>query len=204
VLWVHDLCPCANPLRRYSDLKELGTEAAVKAAGKCRQQGKEYVVQDGAYATRAGAGYGCNWEMGVQLGYGAQMGDGVPLCNGVQWGYGVRLGNGVATGEWSAAALARAMGQHCRMAHAVPLGGICRQGACAVSLQPSRDGARPSLQSSYPNLLGHVLGCTSAVFQPSLDGGQIDADVGGSKLCGIEGAMWPIRARAARVCVAAT
>ena len=29
----------------YSDLKELGTENAVKAAGKYRQQGKEYVVQ---------------------------------------------------------------------------------------------------------------------------------------------------------------
>ncbi|KAF5834056.1 hypothetical protein DUNSADRAFT_9447 [Dunaliella salina] len=39
---------CSNQLAcRYSDLKELGTEAAVKAAGKCRQQGKEYVVQDG-------------------------------------------------------------------------------------------------------------------------------------------------------------
>mmetsp|Transcript_6750 Transcript_6750/g.18084 ORF Transcript_6750/g.18084 Transcript_6750/m.18084 type:complete len:392 (+) Transcript_6750:62-1237(+) len=37
---------CAEVMS-YSDLKELGTEAAVKAAGKCRQQGKEYVVQDG-------------------------------------------------------------------------------------------------------------------------------------------------------------
>ncbi|KAG0238766.1 hypothetical protein BGW42_002632 [Actinomortierella wolfii] len=32
---------------RYDDLKELGSEAAVKAAGKYRQQGKEYVVQSG-------------------------------------------------------------------------------------------------------------------------------------------------------------
>jgi obg-like ATPase 1 len=31
----------------YDDLKELGTEPAVKAAGRCRQQGKEYVVSDG-------------------------------------------------------------------------------------------------------------------------------------------------------------
>ena len=29
----------------YNDLVELGTEAAVKAAGKYRQKGKEYVVQ---------------------------------------------------------------------------------------------------------------------------------------------------------------
>lgn len=31
----------------FSDLKELGTEAAVKAAGKYRQEGKGYEVQDG-------------------------------------------------------------------------------------------------------------------------------------------------------------
>ena len=29
------------------DLRALGTEAAIKAAGKYRQEGKEYVVQDG-------------------------------------------------------------------------------------------------------------------------------------------------------------
>jgi obg-like ATPase 1 len=32
---------------RYEDLKELGSESAVKSAGKYRQQGKEYVVQSG-------------------------------------------------------------------------------------------------------------------------------------------------------------
>ncbi|ORY08243.1 GTP-binding protein PTD004 [Basidiobolus meristosporus CBS 931.73] len=32
---------------KYSDLKELGSEAAVKAAGKYNQKGKEYVVEDG-------------------------------------------------------------------------------------------------------------------------------------------------------------
>ena len=31
----------------FDDLKELGDEHAVKAAGKYRQQGKEYVVSDG-------------------------------------------------------------------------------------------------------------------------------------------------------------
>ncbi|CAG8524962.1 9286_t:CDS:2, partial [Racocetra fulgida] len=31
---------------RYEDLKELGTETAVKAAGKYMQKGKEYVVED--------------------------------------------------------------------------------------------------------------------------------------------------------------
>jgi obg-like ATPase 1 len=31
---------------KYADLKELGSENAVKAAGKYRQQGKEYVVED--------------------------------------------------------------------------------------------------------------------------------------------------------------
>lgn len=37
---------CAEVMT-FADLKELGTENAVKAAGKNRQQGKEYVVQDG-------------------------------------------------------------------------------------------------------------------------------------------------------------
>ncbi|KAG2232375.1 GTP-binding protein YchF [Thamnidium elegans] len=32
---------------KYNDLKELGTEGAVKAAGKYMQKGKEYVVEDG-------------------------------------------------------------------------------------------------------------------------------------------------------------
>lgn len=32
---------------RFEDLKELGSEAAVKAAGKYFQKGKEYVVEDG-------------------------------------------------------------------------------------------------------------------------------------------------------------
>lgn len=31
----------------YNDLKELGSEAAVKAGGKYTQKGKEYVVSDG-------------------------------------------------------------------------------------------------------------------------------------------------------------
>lgn len=31
----------------YEELKELGTEAAVKAAGKYRQEGKNYTVLDG-------------------------------------------------------------------------------------------------------------------------------------------------------------
>ena len=31
----------------YEELKELGSEAAVKAAGKYRQEGKNYVLQDG-------------------------------------------------------------------------------------------------------------------------------------------------------------
>ncbi len=34
-------------VRRYADLRELGNENAVKASGKYRQQGKEYVVGDG-------------------------------------------------------------------------------------------------------------------------------------------------------------
>ena len=32
---------------KYDDLKVLGSENAVKAQGKYRQQGKEYVVEDG-------------------------------------------------------------------------------------------------------------------------------------------------------------
>jgi obg-like ATPase 1 len=35
---------------RYDDLKEHGTEAAVKAAGKYLQKGKEYVFEDGDIA----------------------------------------------------------------------------------------------------------------------------------------------------------
>ena len=31
----------------FEDLKELGSEKALKAAGKIRLEGKEYVVQDG-------------------------------------------------------------------------------------------------------------------------------------------------------------
>ncbi|RVW30838.1 Obg-like ATPase 1 [Vitis vinifera] len=31
---------------KFDDLKELGSEGAVKAAGKYRQEGKTYVVQD--------------------------------------------------------------------------------------------------------------------------------------------------------------
>eukprot|EP00897_Mesotaenium_endlicherianum_P001167 jgi/Mesen1/11050/ME000099S10489 len=37
---------CAEVMK-FEDLKELGTEVAVKAAGKYRQEGKTYVVQDG-------------------------------------------------------------------------------------------------------------------------------------------------------------
>mmetsp|Transcript_7027 Transcript_7027/g.12755 ORF Transcript_7027/g.12755 Transcript_7027/m.12755 type:complete len:392 (-) Transcript_7027:155-1330(-) len=37
---------CAEVME-YADLTELGNEAAVKAAGKYRQKGKDYVVQDG-------------------------------------------------------------------------------------------------------------------------------------------------------------
>lgn len=32
---------------KYDDLKELGDEAAVKAAGKLQTKGKEYVMEDG-------------------------------------------------------------------------------------------------------------------------------------------------------------
>ena len=31
----------------FVDFKELGSEAACKAGGKLRQQGKEYIVEDG-------------------------------------------------------------------------------------------------------------------------------------------------------------
>lgn len=39
------LAPFSDPL--LSRLQELGTEAAVKAAGKHRQEGKNYVMADG-------------------------------------------------------------------------------------------------------------------------------------------------------------
>ena len=32
---------------RFEDLKELGSEAAVKAAGKYVQRGRDYIVDDG-------------------------------------------------------------------------------------------------------------------------------------------------------------
>lgn len=32
---------------KYSDFKQEGSEAAVKAAGKYRQQGRNYLVEDG-------------------------------------------------------------------------------------------------------------------------------------------------------------
>ncbi len=35
----------------FADLKELGSEAAVKEKGKWRQEGKEYRVQDGDVIT---------------------------------------------------------------------------------------------------------------------------------------------------------
>ncbi|KAG0522869.1 hypothetical protein BDA96_07G074900 [Sorghum bicolor] len=37
---------CADVMK-FEDLKELGSESAVKAAGKYKQEGKTYVVQDG-------------------------------------------------------------------------------------------------------------------------------------------------------------
>lgn len=40
----------------YDDLKEYGTEAAVKAAGKLRQQGKPYEIVDGDI---------CYWKSGA-------------------------------------------------------------------------------------------------------------------------------------------
>ena len=44
---------------KYEDFKENGSELAVKAAGKYRQQGKAYVVEDGdiiLFKFNAGAG----------------------------------------------------------------------------------------------------------------------------------------------------
>lgn len=44
---------------KVDDLMELGSEAAVKAAGKYRQQGRNYVVEDGdviLFKFNAGAG----------------------------------------------------------------------------------------------------------------------------------------------------
>jgi obg-like ATPase 1 len=32
---------------KYEDFKELGSENAVKAAGKYRQEGRNYVIEDG-------------------------------------------------------------------------------------------------------------------------------------------------------------
>jgi obg-like ATPase 1 len=46
---------------KFDDFKELESEAAVKAAGKYRQQGKAYVVEDGdiiLFKFNAGAGLG--------------------------------------------------------------------------------------------------------------------------------------------------
>ena len=43
----------------FNDFKEHGSEAATKAAGKLRQQGKQYIVQDGdiiEFKFNAGAG----------------------------------------------------------------------------------------------------------------------------------------------------
>ncbi len=37
---------CAEVMK-YDEFKELGSENAVKAAGKYKQQGKNYVVEDG-------------------------------------------------------------------------------------------------------------------------------------------------------------
>ena len=34
-------------MQTFEDLKEMGSEEAVKKAGKCRQQGKTYLVEDG-------------------------------------------------------------------------------------------------------------------------------------------------------------
>ena len=47
---------CAETMT-YADLKELGSEMAVRAAGKYRQQGKEYVVQ----VRSRDEGLGCLW-----------------------------------------------------------------------------------------------------------------------------------------------
>lgn len=46
-------------VQKYDDFKELGTEAAVKTAGKYRQQGRNYIVEDGDivfFRFNAGAG----------------------------------------------------------------------------------------------------------------------------------------------------
>lgn len=46
---------------KFDDFKENGSEAAVKAAGKYRQQGKGYTVEDGdiiLFKFNAGAGLG--------------------------------------------------------------------------------------------------------------------------------------------------
>ena len=50
---------------KYDDYKENGSEAAVKAAGKYRQQGKGYTVEDGdiiffKFNASAGLGGGKN------------------------------------------------------------------------------------------------------------------------------------------------
>jgi len=37
----------AAEVMKYDDLKELGSEQAVKAAGKLRTEGKTYIMQDG-------------------------------------------------------------------------------------------------------------------------------------------------------------
>lgn len=39
--------PHLNQVMAYNDLKELGSEVAVKAAGKYRMEGKAYDVEDG-------------------------------------------------------------------------------------------------------------------------------------------------------------
>jgi len=44
---------------KYADFKEHGSESATKAAGKYRQEGKQYVVNDGDiifFKFNAGAG----------------------------------------------------------------------------------------------------------------------------------------------------
>lgn len=42
----HDFFICAE-VYNYDDLKELGSEKAVREAGKIRTEGKQYIVQDG-------------------------------------------------------------------------------------------------------------------------------------------------------------
>lgn len=37
-------------IQKFADLKELGSETAVKAAGKYLQKGKEYTIEDGDIA----------------------------------------------------------------------------------------------------------------------------------------------------------